>query len=404
MIKRELYMSRIRPFIGSDLIKVMTGIRRCGKSVMLELIKQELIESGIDSAQLIFINFEDMNYSHLQTAQALHDEITKRVAEVKGKAYLFFDEIQEVTNWEKCINSFRVSLDCDIYITGSNAKLLSGELATYLGGRYVEFTIYPFSFREFIELYHPVVPNASIQKSFQKYLLLGGMPYLANLRYADAPSKQYLQDLFNSVQLKDIVKRNKIRDVDLLERIISYVMANMGTTFSANSLAKFLKNERRTTAPETILNYIKYCCEAYLFYQVKREDIQGKQVLASNEKYYIADHGIREAVFGGNTRDINLVLENIVYLELLRRGYEITVGRAGDKEIDFVCNRHGKKLYVQVAYLLASEETVNREFGVYDSIHDNFPKYVVSLDEFDMSRNGIKHQNIRDFLLAEEWN
>ncbi len=404
MIKRELYMSRIRPFIGSDLIKVMTGIRRCGKSVMLELIKQELIESGINPAQLISTNFEDMNYSHLQTAQALHDEITKRVAEVKGKAYLFFDEIQEVTNWEKCINSFRVSLDCDIYITGSNAKLLSGELATYLGGRYVEFIIYPFSFREFIELYHPVVPNASIQKSFQKYLLLGGMPYLANLRYADAPSKQYLQDLFNSVQLKDIVKRNKIRDVDLLERIISYVMANMGTTFSANSLAKFLKNERRTTAPETILNYIKYCCEAYLFYQVKREDIQGKQVLASNEKYYIADHGIREAVFGGNTRDINLVLENIVYLELLRRGYEITVGRAGDKEIDFVCNRHGEKLYVQVAYLLASEETVNREFGVYDSIHDNFPKYVVSLDEFDMSRNGIKHQNIRDFLLAEEWN
>ena len=404
MIKRELYMSRIRPFIGSDLIKVMTGIRRCGKSVMLELIKQELIESGVDPAQLISINFEDMNYSHLQTAQALHDEITKRVAEVEGKAYLFFDEIQEVTNWEKCINSFRVSLDCDIYITGSNAKLLSGELATYLGGRYVEFTIYPFSFREFIELYRPVVPNASIQKSFQKYLLLGGMPYLANLRYADAPSKQYLQDLFNSVQLKDIVKRNKIRDVDLLERIISYVMANMGTTFSANSLAKFLKNERRATAPETILNYIKYCCEAYLFYQVKREDIQGKQVLASNEKYYIADHGIREAVFGGNTRDINLVLENIVYLELLRRGYEITVGRAGDKEIDFVCNRHGKKLYVQVAYLLASEETVNREFGVYDSIRDNFPKYVVSLDEFDMSRNGIKHQNIRDFLLAEEWN
>ena len=404
MIKRELYMRRIRPFIGSDLIKVMTGIRRCGKSVMLELIKQELIESGVDPAQLISFNFEDMNYSHLQTAQALHDEITKRSAEVKGKAYLFFDEIQEVTNWEKCINSFRVSLDCDIYITGSNAKLLSGELATYLGGRYVEFTIYPFSFREFIELYRPVVPNASIQKSFQKYLLLGGMPYLANLRYADAPSKQYLQDLFNSVQLKDIVKRNKIRDVDLLERIISYVMANMGTTFSANSLAKFLKNERRATAPETILNYIKYCCEAYLFYQVKREDIQGKQVLASNEKYYIADHGIREAVFGGNTRDINLVLENIVYLELLRRGYEITVGRAGNKEIDFVCNRHGKKLYVQVAYLLASEETVNREFGVYDSIRDNFPKYVVSLDELDMSRNGIKHQNIRDFLLAEEWN
>ena len=324
--------------------------------------------------------------------------------EIDGKVYLFFDEIQEVKDWEKCINSFRVSLDCDIYITGSNAKLLSGELATYLGGRYVEFVIYPFSFGEFMELYRSIAPDASIQQCFQKYLLAGGMPYLANLRYADAPSKQYLHDLFNSVQLKDIVKRNKIRDVDLLERIIAYVIANVGTTFSATSLAKFLKNEQRTVAPETILNYIKYCCEAYLFYQVKREDLQGKQILASNEKYYIADHGIREAVFGGNMRDINLILENIVYLELLRRGYEVTVGRTGGKEIDFVCDKRGEKLYVQVIYLLASEETVNREFGAYDSIRDNFPKYVVSLDEFDMSRNGIKHRNIRDFLLAEEWN
>ena len=318
MIKRELYMSRIRPFIGTELIKVMTGIRRCGKSVMLELIKQELTESGVSPTQFISINFEDMSYSHLQTAQALHDEITARAAEIEGKVYLFFDEIQEVKDWEKCINSLRVSLDCDIYITGSNAKLLSGELATYLGGRYVEFVIYPFSFGEFMELYRSIAPDASIQQCFQKYLLAGGMPYLANLRYADAPSKQYLHDLFNSVQLKDIVKRNKIRDVDLLERIIAYVIANVGTTFSATSLAKFLKNEQRTVAPETILNYIKYCCEAYLFYQVKREDLQGKQILASNEKYYIADHGIREAVFGGNMRDINLILENIVYLELLR--------------------------------------------------------------------------------------
>lgn len=280
-------MSRIRPFIGSDLIKVMTGIRRCGKSVMLELIKQELTESGLSTSQFISINFEDMNYSHLQTAKALHDEITKRAADIEGKVYLFFDEIQEVRDWEKCVNSFRISLDCDIYITGSNAKLLSGELATYLGGRYVEFVIYPFSFAEFMELYRGVAPDEPIQKCFQQYLLSGGMPYLANIRYADAPSKQYLQDLFNSVQLKDIVKRNKIRDVDLLERIIAYVMANVGNTFSATSLAKFLKSEQRTVAPETILNYIKYCCDAYLFYQVKREDLQGKQILASNEKYYM---------------------------------------------------------------------------------------------------------------------
>lgn len=404
MIKREMYMSRIRPFVGTDLIKVMTGIRRCGKSVMLELIKQELTESGVNPAQFISINFEDMNYAHLQTAKALHDEITKRAAAIDGKVYLFFDEIQEVKEWEKCINSFRVSLNCDIYITGSNAKLLSGELATYLGGRYVEFVIYPFSFAEFVELYKTIAPDESIQKCFQKYLLSGGMPYLANIRYVDEPSRQYLHDLFNSVQLKDIVKRNKIRDVDLLERIIAYVMAHVGNTFSAASLAKSLKSEQRTVAPETILNYIKYCCDAYLFYQVKREDLQGKQILASNEKYYIADHGIREAVFGGNMKEINLTLENIVYMELLRRGYEVTVGRYGEKEIDFVCHKRDEKLYIQVTYLLASDETIQREFGAYDHIRDNFPKYVVSLDEFDMSRNGIKHRNIRDFLLAEEWN
>ncbi len=268
----------------------------------------------------------------------------------------------------------------------------------------MEFVIYPFSFAEFLELYHTIAPSDSIQQCFQKYLLAGGMPYLANLRYEEEPSRQYLTDLFNSVQLKDIVKRNKIRDIDLLERIIAYMTANVGTVFSASSLAKFFKNEQRTVAAETILNYVRYCCDAYLFYQVKRQDLQGKQILASNEKYYIADHGIREAVFGGNMKDINLILENIVYMELLRRGYVVTVGRAGEKEIDFVCEKRGEKLYVQVTYLLASEDTVKREFGAYDGIQDNFPKYVVSLDEFDMSRNGIKHRNIRDFLLMKEWN
>lgn len=396
-------MRRIRPFIGSDLVKVMTGIRRSGKSVMLELIQDELISSGVNENNFISINFEDLRYAHLLDAMALHEEILKRAEQISGKVYLFFDEIQEVSNWEKCINSFRVSLDCDIYITGSNANLLSGELATYLGGRYVEFVIYPFSFSEFMELYHTVDASASVQQCFQKYLLAGGMPYLANIRYEEEPSRQYLTDLFNSVQLKDIVKRNKVRDIDLLERIIAYVMANVGTTFSASSLTKFLKNEHRRTSADTVLNYMKYCCNSYLFYQVKREDLQGKQLLATNEKYYIADHGIREAVFGGNRRDINLILENIVYIELLRRGYNVTVGKVGDKKIDFVCDQHGEKLYVQVAYLLADESTVKREFGVYDSVKDNFPKYVVTMDELDMSRNGIKHRNIRDFLTAEEW-
>ena len=403
MIKRESYMRRIRPFINGELVKVMTGIRRSGKSVMLELVKQELLEMGVREEQFISINFEDMRYLHLCTAQVLHQEILTRAEDIAGKVYLFFDEIQEVKDWEKCVNSLRVALDCDIYITGSNAKLLSGELATYLGGRYVEFVIYPFSFAEFLELYRSTDSQATAGQCFQQYLLFGGMPYLSRLNYQEEPVRQYLSDLYDSVQLKDIIKRNKVRDVDLLERILAYVMANVGTTFSAGSLTKFFKSEQRSVSPETVLNYIRYCCDAYLFYQVKRQDLQGKQILATSEKYYIADHGIREAVFGGNMRDINLVLENIVFLELLRRGYTVTVGKAGEKEVDFVCDRRGEKLYVQVTYLLASEETIAREFGVYDSIRDNFPKYVVSMDELDLSRSGIKHRNIRDFLLAERW-
>lgn len=403
IIKRELYMSRIRPFIGGELIKVMTGIRRAGKSVMLELVQEELRESGISDKQFISMNFEDLRYANLCYAKALHDEILRRAETIQGKVYLFLDEIQEVRDWEKCVNSLRVVLDCDIYLTGSNAKLLSGELATYLGGRYVEFVIYPFSFAEFLQLYQAIAPQDTPQQCFQKYLLSGGMPYLANLKYVEEPSRQYLQDLFNSVLLKDIVRRRNVRDVDLLERILSYIMGNVGTTFSATSLSRFLKSEGRTVAAETILNYIKYCCEAYLLYPVRRQDLQGKQILTTNEKYYVADQGIREAVFGGNTRDIQWILENIVLLELLRRGYHVTVGKYGDREVDFVCVKRDEKLYVQVCYLLATPETIQREFGVYDRIRDNYPKYVISMDEPDMSRQGIKHRNIRDFLLADRW-
>ena len=396
-------MNRIRPFIGTELVKVMTGIRRCGKSVMLDLIKEEIRYSGVCENQIVSFNFEAMSNAHLCTAQALYEEVMRRTREIWGKVYLFFDEIQEVSAWEKAINAFRVELDCDLYITGSNAKLLSGELATVLGGRYVEFTIYPFSYAEFMELYQTVDENARDAEIFQKYLTLGGMPYLANLHYAPEPGRQYLNDIYHSVVLNDVVKRNKIRDVDLLSRIVAYVVGNIGSTFASTSIAKFLKNERRTVAPETILNYIRYCADAYLLYRVNRQDLQGKQILSTNEKYYMADHGLREAVYGGNMRDINLILENIVYMELLRRGYAVTVGKAGSREIDFVCQKQNEKLYVQVCYLLASEETVKREFGVYETIPDNFPKYVVSMDEIDMSRNGIKHRNIRDFLTAPEW-
>lgn len=329
MIKRETYMRQIRPFINTDLIKVLTGFRRSGKSVILDQIKEELLKTGVKEEQCISINFENMRNAHLLNAESLHDEILRRIESIEGKAYLFFDEIQEVVRWEKCINSLHVELDCDIYITGSNARLFSSELATYLAGRYVEFVIYPFSFQEFIELYHTIYPEETNRQCFHKYLMFGSMPYLSNLRYDINANQQYLRDLFNSVELKDIIKRNKIRDVDVLERIIAYVTLNIGTSFSAFSISKYLKSEGRSISSETIMNYLKACMDAFMFYQVKREDFQGKKILTVNEKYYVVDHGIREAVFGNNQKDIQLVLENIVYMELLRRGYTVFVGKNG---------------------------------------------------------------------------
>ena len=394
-------MKRIRPFINTELIKVFTGIRRSGKSVMLELVKNELKKSGVSDKNFLCINFEQFSNSELLDANILHKRIVEFQKSADGKIYLFFDEIQEVDGWEKCINSCRVDFDCDIYITGSNAKLLSGELATYLAGRYVEFVIYPFSFAEFLELNRQ--KNSQIDKSacFTAFLKTGGMPFLANFLGDDSAKNQYLIDIYNSVVLKDVVKRNNIRDVDTLERIIAYAFSNIGHIFSATSLSKYFKSEKRNISHDTILNYLKFCADAFLIYKISRYDLEGKKVLTVNEKYYCADHGLREAVFGKNTQNIDQILENIVCLELLRRNFKVFVGKKDESEIDFIAERNGVKIYVQVAYLLASEETMRREFSVYDSIKDNFPKYVVSMDEFDFSRNGIIHRNIRDFLLGE---
>lgn len=403
MIKRERYMQRIRPFIDKDVVKVLTGIRRAGKSVMLELIKDELGKNGVREEQFISLNFESLANAKFCTAEVLYEELGKRIDKIKDKAYIFLDEIQEVADWEKCINSLRVDYNCDIYITGSNAKLLSGELATYLGGRYVEIVIYPFSFEEYLESRRQSEEGLNISVEFKTYIDFGGMPFLININKDREASMQYLRDVYNSVILKDVVKRNNIRDVELLERIITFVMANVGHTFSARSVSNYLKSENRKVSAETVLNYIKACEDAYLFYRFNREDLVGKKILTINEKYYIADHGLREAVYGSNTRDMDQLLENIVCMELLFRGYNVTIGKAGEKEIDFIAEKEGDKLYIQVAYLLPTEDTIKREFGVYESIKDNYPKYVLSMDEFDMSRNGIKHFNVRDFLLMEEW-
>lgn len=401
MTKRELYIEKIKPFIDKDIIKVLTGIRRSGKSVMLKLIMEELKQNKIDEKQFININFENLINIELTTADKLYEYILKKVSEIKKKCYIFLDEIQEVKDWEKCINSLRVNeeYDFDIYITGSNAKLLSGELSTYLAGRYVEFVIYPFSFKEFLETSKSIQQDVSTRETFQKYVKFGGMPFLYNLAFEEEASLQYLKDIYSSIILKDITQKNKIRDTDLLERMISYLIMNVGNNFSATSISKFFKSENRKVSVETILNYIKAAEESFLIYKVSRDDLIGKKVLNVNEKYYIADHGMREAILGSNQRDINQIFENIIYLELLRKGYNVRVGKVDNLEVDFVCTKGNEKIYVQVAYLLASSETIEREFTSLEKIDDNYPKYVISMDEFDMSRNGIKHINIIDFLM-----
>ena len=400
MILRNDYINRIKPFIGLEPVKVLTGLRRSGKSVMLKLIQDEIARDGsIPENNFIVFNFENMNTP--RTAEALHDEIVERALNIDGKIFMFFDEIQEVQDWEKCINSLRVEFNCDIYITGSNAKLLSGELATYLAGRYVEFIIYPFSFKEFVTM--PKYKAENISSAFQKYIQAGGMPFLSNIADNQEACNLYLMDIYNSVILKDVVRRNNIRDVDQLERVINYVMADIGHSFSAASLSKYFKSEHRAVSHDTILNYIKACLDAFLFYKIDREDLKGKKILTVNEKYYVADHGLRAAVYGHGKNDIEQVLENIICLELLRRGYKVTVGRNVDKEIDFIASKNGEKIYLQVCYLLAEASTIEREFGAYKGIHDNYPKYVITLDRLNYEYNGIKHINLIDFLLDDDF-
>ena len=406
MLKRDEYIKQIVPFIDKDVIKVLTGIRRSGKSVMLKLLMEELKNIGINEKQFIYINFENLKYRNLKNYERLYDFILNKVDDKYKSYYIFLDEIQEVEEWERCVNSLRVDEDFnfDIYITGSNAKLLSGELSTYLAGRYIEFVVYPFSFKEFFEIMKEKNKEIDLKEAFQDYVKFGGMPFLHNLDYNFEASMQYLQDLYASIILKDITQRNNIRDTDLLERIINYVVMNIGNTFSATSISKFFKSENRKVATETILNYIKACEEAFLVYRVARNDLLGKKILNVNEKYYIADHGIREAIMENNQKNINQVLENIVYFEMLRRGYNVKIGKVDNLEVDFVCKKNDETIYIQVSYLLASEDTKEREFSVLENIKDNYPKYVLSTDEFDMSRNGIKHMNLIEFLIKDSRN
>ena len=394
MVKRDLYLTQIIPLIDNELIKVITGIRRCGKSYMLGLIKDELINRGIDENNIILINFESAKYRNVSNARELDLLIESILENIEGKVYLFFDEIQNVDGWEKSINACRIDWDCDIYITGSNSKLLSGELATHLTGRYFEIKMYPFSFNEFLD-YKQMLPSDEL---FNEYVEYGGFPQVLGLN--DDDKLKYLHDLFNSILYNDLISRYPIRDVNLLERIIVFLMDNVGKTFSAKSISDYLKQEENVKiAPKTIYNYIDYFINSLLIKKVQRENVEEKEILKIHEKYYITDYGFNQVFNGRNLTNVSRTIENIVYVELLRRGYDVTVGKIGNFEIDFIAKKHKKKIYIQVTYSLASDETVEREFKPLLKIKDNYPKYVISADKFDFSQEGIIHQNLIDFLV-----
>lgn len=392
MVTRENWLKKIRPFYESELIKVIIGIRRCGKSVILTQIAQEI---KADEVHKIFINFEDLQFSDLKDEMSLYKYVKNLITDEK-KYYLFFDEIQNVMNFEKAINSFRL-LNTSIFITGSNANLLSGELATLLSGRYVSFKILPFTFSEVLEIRR--IKDAD-DEVLMDYIRWGGMPQRFSIN-TDNELKVFFSDLYDSIVLKDIVTRYKIQNVSLLNKIIDYLSINMSQIFSGTSIVNFLKSEQRDCSKESLYNYLSFIINSCIMNKVSRYDIQGKKVLSTLEKYYLADVSL--ARVHSTKMDIGASLENIVYNELLNRGYEVYIGILKNAEIDFIAQKGNEKIYLQVCYLLASDETVAREFGVYDSVKDNYPKYVLSLDKFDFSQNGIIHKNLIDWLLEKDF-
>ena len=404
MIKRDLYLNKLKPLVNDPLIKVITGMRRVGKSTLLLLLQEKLKLAGVSDKQFISINFELMDFEALKTPKSLHDFIGFQIVN-NEKYYLFLDEIQEVSGFEKVVNSINLKYDVDIYITGSNSKILSGELATHLTGRYFSLELYPLSFLEIIS--HQKNQKSSrmktgLEQEFIDYVKYGGLPAIQRFRNNEDLIKGYLEDIYSSILLNDIVARYSIRDVDLLKRFIKYLLHNIGQIFSAQTIANFMKSESRGLSRETLYNYLDACKNAFLIYGTQRYDIKGKQVLKTREKYYTNDLGIR-GLFYNNESDIGQALENIVFLHLLRSGYRVNVGEFGDQEVDFIAEKGSDKLYFQVTYLLANSEIIEREFTVLEKIQDNYPKYVLSMDKIKIERKGIKHLNIIDFLLDQEW-
>ena len=398
MMIREKYLSKIREFYDSDLIKIITGIRRCGKSVLLKQIMNELKDNGIKDDHIIYINFEDVEYYFISDYLDLNKYVKSKIID-NQKYYLLFDEIQMVEKWEKGVNSFKATLNVSIFVTGSNSKLLSSELATLLSGRYVSFKVQPFAFSEVLKLKN-LKDKRDIQDAFNDYLLWGGLPQRFEFKTSDG-MKTYLADVFDAIVLKDIVKRHNIKNVTLFQRVMEYLITNPSQSFSPSKMLGEFEQAKIPISTKTVYECLDYAEETFLMNKVHAYDIRGKRILSRNDKYYLTDLGLGQILNVNKKVQFGAYLENIVYNELIYRGYNVSIGNNNGKEIDFVATKHNLIEYYQVIYSLQNEETEEREFGAYKNIEDNYPKYVISTDTLDYSQNGIIHKNIIDWLLEE---
>jgi hypothetical protein len=405
MITRDLYLNKLFNYVDKPFIKVITGIRRSGKSSILMLLRDELLKRGISEKNIIYTNMESFEFSDLETAKKLYGYIKKKITG-KGRYYILLDEIQEVISWEKAVNSFLIDFNADIYITGSNSRLLSSELATYLAGRYIEFHILTLSFAEYLLFKRERTgdKHPDLHREFEIFLRLGGFPSLHLAEYTYESAYKVVYDIYSSAILRDTVQRHNIRNVDLLERVVRYVFDNVGNKFSAKNVADYFKSQHRKIDLNTVYNYLNALEGAFIIYRIPRYDVRGKEILKTLEKYFTCDQALLYAVMGFRDRIISGVLENIVMLELKRRGYMVFTGKSGDKEIDFVAEMKGKKIYVQVAYKLAEQSTIDREYTPLLQITDNYPKYLVTMDEtWQDNVEGIQHLHIADFLLLNQF-
>jgi uncharacterized protein len=403
MIIRQFYLENIRPFIGKPVVKVISGIRRCGKSTLMGQIIDDLYRNGVNPNEIIYINKELIEFDEIRTYQELHRFVELKRAP-KGKAcYLFIDEIQEIEEWERAVTSLFASKQYDIFITGSNARLLSSELATLLSGRYAEFRMGTFTFREYVQMVDQNNSEEENVDQFTDFMRFGGFPGIHFFNRDETAIRQYLTSVYNTIFLKDIVMRYNIRDVSLLDRISVYLADNCGNITSSNSISDFLKSQRLKIAVDTIQNYIRYCVDALLVEKIQRFDIKGRRILETFEKYFFNDVGMKNALTGFLPEYLPGILENIVMLEMKARGYQLHIGKQMDKEVDFIASKGNDKIYLQVCTTLKDAKVIDREYGVLESVSDHFPKYVLSLDKgFETSRKGIRWMNIKDFLLLPQ--